>query len=87
MENAITSHENEPDDPNAPDYIAWHVSGGGRRSRDKSRWTRIGAAWKHRDGRGFNVQLELLPASGGRIVLRSPKSGDAAEEAEPRLIQ
>lgn len=86
MEKTIITHENEPDDPNAPDYIAWHVSGSGRRSRGKSRWTRIGAAWMHRDGKGFNIQLDLIPASGGRIVLRSPKSGDDDAQGEQRLI-
>ena len=81
MEQGAT-HENDPVDSNAPDYIAWHVTGAGKRGRRKPSWTRIGAAWMHRDGKGFNVQLDLLPASGGRIVLRSPKSGDDAEERE-----
>ena len=87
MEHKTITPENKPEDPNAPDYIAWHVSGTGRRARSKARWTRIGAAWMHRDGKGFNIQLDLLPASGGRIVLRSPKSVDEASEAEQRLIE
>lgn len=78
--NAI--HENDPVDPNAPDYIAWHVTGTGKRGRRKPCWTRIGAAWMHRDGKGLNVQLDLLPATGGRIVLRSPKTSDHAEEGD-----
>jgi hypothetical protein len=69
-------HDHEQANPNAPDFVAWHVSGGGRRS--KPRWHRIGAAWMHRDGKGVNIQLDLLPACGGRIVLRSPKSHDDA---------
>lgn len=87
MEHSTITHENQPDDPNAPHYIAWHVSSTGRRARSKPRWIRIGAAWMHRDGKGFNIQLDLLPASGGRIVLRSPKSVDEAGEAEQRLTQ
>jgi len=35
----------------------------------KSFWTRIGSAWAHADGKGFNVQLECVPLD-GRIVLR-----------------
>lgn len=33
-------------------------------------WTRIGAAWPHKDGKGFNIDLEYLPQKKGRIVLR-----------------
>ena len=52
---------------NAPDFLAWHVSDRG----GKSWWSRVGAAWAHKDGAGFTLQLEMLPI-GGRIVLRQP---------------
>ena len=52
-----------------PAYIAYHVTGD---DRDKSYWTRIGAAWLHKDGEGLNLQLDLVPLNGGRIVLRFP---------------
>jgi hypothetical protein len=32
-------------------------------------WTKIGSAWAHADGNGFNVQLECVPLD-GRITLR-----------------
>ena len=32
-------------------------------------WIRIGSAWAHADGNGFNIQLETVPLD-GRIVLR-----------------
>ena len=35
----------------------------------KSFWTRIGSAWAHADGQGFNIQIEALPLD-GRITLR-----------------
>jgi len=35
----------------------------------KSFWNRVGSAWKHKDGDGFNVQLETIPLD-GRITLR-----------------
>jgi hypothetical protein len=34
-------------------------------------WTRIGAAWPHRKGPGFSIQLDALPLE-GRIVLVAP---------------
>lgn len=32
-------------------------------------WTKIGGAWPHQDGLGFNVSLTAFPLS-GRLVLR-----------------
>lgn len=39
------------------------------REGSKGFWTRIGSAWAHSDGKGFNVQLECVPLD-GRITLR-----------------
>ena len=52
---------------NAPDYLAWHVTQKG----EKAFWSKVGAAWKHKDGRGYTLQLETCPIN-GRIVLRQP---------------
>ena len=58
------------DEPNtetkAPALIAYFVP-----DRENAYWTRIGAAWAHRDQDGFNLDLELIPAKPGRIVLRT----------------
>jgi hypothetical protein len=35
----------------------------------KSFWTRLGAAWPHADGQGFNLQIACVPLD-GRITLR-----------------
>ena len=53
--------------PKAPSHIVYQVRdrGEGR----KAFWTRIGSAWAHSDGKGFNVQLECVPLD-GRITLR-----------------
>jgi hypothetical protein len=42
-------------------------------------WTRIGVAFPHKDGTGFNIDLHALPLN-GRIVLFPPDSDDRAEE-------
>lgn len=52
--------------PKAPSHVAYHVR---EREGDKGFWTRIGAAWPHADGKGFNVQFDVIPLD-GRIVLR-----------------
>jgi hypothetical protein len=54
-------------EPKAPAFQAWHVTDNG----DKGFWTKVGAAWPHRDGKGLSLQLDVLPMN-GRIVLRQP---------------
>lgn len=51
----------------APSHIAYHVRDRGE--GQKSFWTRIGAAWAHADGKGFNIQVETMPLDGS-ISLR-----------------
>ncbi len=50
---------------NAPPYIAYQV----RKGKDKGFFTRIGAAWPNKDGKGFNIELECVPLD-GKITLR-----------------
>lgn len=57
----------------APALIAWHVAERGERGF----WTRIGAAWQHEDGDGLTLQLDLMPVTSGRIVLRAPRDDEA----------
>lgn len=49
-----------------PTHGVFVVEGDGR----DAFWTRIGAAWAHRDGQGFNLVLAATPVS-GRLVLRA----------------
>lgn len=78
MAQKTTNKTEQTAEAKAPDFIAFHVTGEGK----KSYWTRIGAAWKHKDGEGMNLQLDLVPMAGGRIVLRTPKEEAANETAE-----
>lgn len=50
----------------APSHIAYQVR---ERNGAKGFWTRIGSAWAHGDGSGFNIQLDCIPLD-GRITLR-----------------
>lgn len=60
-----TNSTNETPASKSPSHIAYQVRDG----KDKGFFTRIGAAWPHRDGNGFNIQLEAVPLD-GRITLR-----------------
>lgn len=53
---------------NKPSHFAYHVRD---REQGDSFWTRIGSAWPHADGKGFNIQIETVPLD-GRITLRVP---------------
>ena len=50
----------------SPTHVAYHV-----RNRDggDAIWTRIGSAWAHADGNGYNIHIEAVPLD-GRITLR-----------------
>jgi hypothetical protein len=52
--------------------VAEYDAGNGKKAKT---WTRIGAAFPHRDGTGFNIQLRAFPLD-GRIVLLPPDSGE-----------
>ena len=62
-----TAKTNETAGSKSPSHIAYHVRDG--REGGKGFFTRIGAAWQHKDGKGFNVQLDCVPLD-GRISLR-----------------
>jgi hypothetical protein len=62
----MTDTNNQPATSKAPSHVAYQIRD---REGDKSFWTRIGAAWAHADGNGFNIQIETIPLD-GRITLR-----------------
>ena len=64
----MTDTNNTPPAGKTPSHIAYQVRD---REGQKGFWTRIGSAWAHADGKGFNIQLEALPVD-GRISLRIP---------------
>jgi hypothetical protein len=50
--------------------------------QEKSFWTDIGPVWAHKDGKGFDVNLLLMPFD-GRIVVRldEPNSDKPSEQS------
>lgn len=76
---ARTNTKPDNQQPNAPEFLAWHVTDKG----EKSFWNKVGAAWRHKDGKGYTLQLEVVPIN-GRIVLRQPfdepNGGDGQNE-------
>lgn len=57
-----------------PDLIAYTV----KKKGEREFFTRIGAAWSHKSGKGMTLQLDAMPLD-GRIVVLPPKSKEDAE--------
>jgi hypothetical protein len=60
---------------NRPTHNVYVIQGEGK----KEHWTKIGAAWPHKDGQGFSLMLDALPAGNGRMALRLKTEKDAEE--------
>lgn len=66
-----------------PDYIAYSV----RDTRDgKGDWNKVGAAWEHRDGQGFDLQLDAAPVD-GRVTLRELREDRMNSYADERQAE
>jgi len=44
----------------------------------KSSWSKIGVAWAHKDGKGFDIRMDAFPVD-GRLVLREPTEDKTAD--------
>ncbi len=56
-----------PTTSKSPTHYAYHVKDLGQGK--KSFFTKVGCAWANNDGKGFNIQLDVIPLD-GRITLR-----------------
>ena len=64
----MTTTQPETASAKAPSHYVYHVRD---REGKKGIFTRVGAAWPHGDGKGFNLQIECVPLD-GRLTLRIP---------------
>lgn len=60
-----------------PDMRAYIVKDG----KGKGYWTPIGAAWVHKDGKGFDLIAEAFPLD-GRLVVRAIEEKTSEEGGE-----
>jgi hypothetical protein len=60
---------NDQNSPKKPTYIAYSVR---EREGKRAKFTEIGVAFPHKDGKGFDVLCDAMPLS-GRITLREPE--------------
>lgn len=65
----MLNNPTQPKTDNQPSHLIYHVDERGEGEQDI--WTRIGAMWPHKDGKGFNPQLQFLPVnSTGKLTIR-----------------
>lgn len=64
----------ETEKPKRPSHIAYQVRDG---AEGASHFNRIGSAFAHKDGQGFNLKLDSVPVD-GRITLRTAKERSSA---------
>src|SRR5947209_20426855 len=55
--------------PNTPTYILYHGKATGKDKAGKKIWTRIGAVWPNKSGKGFNLTWDYLPLGDGLTVM------------------
>ena len=58
---------NNDQETKRPSHIAYQVREG---DENKSYFNRIGSVWPHKDGEGYNIQLDAVPVD-GRITVRT----------------
>jgi len=70
---------------NKPTYFAYSVTEreGNEGEEGRDFWTKIGAAWPHKDGKGFTVSLEAIPVN-ARLLLREPEERDEKQTGADR---
>ncbi len=60
-----------------PSHIVWFVP-----DRDKAPWTRIGAQWPTKNGKGYRQALDMVPLGQGNIIVlpNEPKTETPSKE-------
>lgn len=62
-----------------PTHALYVVEGEG----ENAFWTKIGAAWMHKDGKGAGLVFQMIPLT-GRVVLREMTEKETTEEKPTR---
>lgn len=67
---------------NKPTHIVYHVKEIGTADETQPQrgvWTKVGAAWSHRDAKGFSMVLDVIPFNGRLVAREAVQEGEQAE--------
>jgi hypothetical protein len=53
-----------------------------RDGKTQKRWTKIGAAFPHKEGTGFSIELRAFPVDGRPVVLPPDNGGDKDDRSK-----
>jgi len=68
--NQPTNHTAAPAAASAPTYLnVFTVEEYESNGKTQKRWTKIGAAFPHKEGIGFNIELKAFPIDGHLVAL------------------
>ena len=64
--------------PNGPAFVVWFAP-----AREGAPWTRLGALWPTKSGKGFHMSLELMPVAEGNLIVMpyEPRKAEGGEGA------
>jgi hypothetical protein len=72
-----TARATAPAESTAPTYLnVFTVEEYESNGKTGKRWTKIGAAFPHKEGVGFNIELKAFPVD-GRLVVLPPDTDDS----------
>lgn len=54
------------------DVMVTEDKDGGKQGGGKTFYTKIGSAWEHQDGRGWNLEIKPGLAVSGKLMIREP---------------
>jgi hypothetical protein len=69
---------------NIPSSILYHGRNTGKDKDGKKRWTRLGAVWPNKSGKGCNLPWDYLPLGDG-LTVRLPFDKDRGEVQPPEV--
>ena len=74
--NQQTARTTAPAEATAPTYLnVFTVEEFESNGKTQKKWTRIGAAFPHKEGPGFSIELRAFPVD-GRLVVLPPDTDD-----------
>lgn len=62
--------------PKGPSHLVWFVP-----DRENAPWTRLGAAWPTKTGKGLRLNLELMPVAPGSLLILPNEPREEGEGA------
>lgn len=73
---------------NKPSHYVYYVAEAGRDDNNEKSgfWTKVGAAWPHKDGKGLSLSIAAVPFNGRLVVRERPVQDEANPEIQTESV-